>query len=162
MVVINLYMSFPYKCCTCNLTLTGDGIMRDGKTFCNNGCFSRYGRPSLLPKYVPKPRGCNYCFVEYDTNMHAGVPFKTLWFCCPEHLELANPRPKLMAVGGYPAVVPHVIGHPLVPPHMGLPVMTHHMGTAHLVITAPNAGQHVFARHIAHRRIGYPYPGFFP
>ncbi len=86
------------KCKYCNINIK-NGIVRDSKIFCNDTCFRNYSvcyRLTLIPKYVPIPKKCNYCLYEFDASIKPGINYKTLWFCCQDHLNLANPRPKVM------------------------------------------------------------------
>ena len=121
-----IYMSFTLLCMTCKNNIK-DGIMRDGNPYCSTRCY--VNKPRLIPLYNPKPRSCNYCFVEFDTNIHMGVPYEPMWFCCPEHLELANPRPKIvLAPVPAPFIGPHIIRPTLVPgPFVGHHIIHPHM-----------------------------------
>ena len=65
-------------------------------------------RMQLNPTPTPINKQCNYCFTQYDINLHAGIPYGRLWFCCQDHLNLANPRPKHVMV---PSIGP--FGHPI-------------------------------------------------
>lgn len=75
-------------------------------------------RMQLNPTPTPINKQCNYCFTQYDINLHAGIPYGRMWFCCQDHLNLANPRPKHVMV---PSIGP--FGHPiqLVGPIIGHP-----------------------------------------
>lgn len=66
-------------------------------------------RMQLNPTPTPIVKQCNYCFTQYDINLHAGIPYGRMWFCCQDHLNLANPRPK------HHVMVPHVgqVVHPI-------------------------------------------------
>jgi hypothetical protein len=65
-------------------------------------------RMLLNPTPTPINKQCNYCFTQYDINLHAGIPYGRMWFCCQDHLNLANPRPKHVMV---PSIGP--FGHPI-------------------------------------------------
>ena len=141
-------MSSHFHCKTCNINFT-DGIMRDGNAYCNIHCY--INRHRHMSVSAPNLRSCNYCFVEYDTNIHAGVPFKNLWFCCIEHLRQADPRPKVA-----PAVVPAIIGHTIIGPQL-----VHRPFGPH-IIAGPTLVQMPYGPHIMGPHIIGPHVRFFP
>ena len=94
------------KCKYCSLTIK-NGIIRDSNIFCNEECNKLYYaayRPMLIPKPVRIIK-CNYCLIDFDASIRTGINYNILWFCCEEHLNLANPRPK---VSYYP-IAPHIM-----------------------------------------------------
>ena len=121
------------NCLNCSRK-SSNGIIRDSMFYCSSDCYEkqkrvRFGkihivdephpthtmslnvyRPSSRMQLNPIPRPinkhCNYCFDQYDINIHHGIHYGRLWFCCQDHLNLANPRPKHVMVG--PAMVPHI------------------------------------------------------
>ena len=87
----------------------------------------------------PAPRiekQCNYCFDKFDMMHHRGIDHGPLWFCCQQHLNLANPRPKVMMVPGpaqaflhgpihiAPQVMPHLMGARIIGPFAGAPFLS--------------------------------------
>jgi len=113
-----------------------NGIIRNSKVYCSESCYDRahknvnfvgvsYApttkiiRPSSLPQPVMVQRiekQCNYCFDTFDRNRNPGLEYGTMWFCCQHHLNLANPRPKVM-------VAP--MGHHIMPIHIAPQVLPH-------------------------------------
>ncbi len=55
---------------------------------------------------------CNYCFVIFDRNDNPGIKYENMWFCSQNHLNLANPRPKIMMAPAFPLhIAPQVMPH---------------------------------------------------
>ncbi len=88
-------------CEYCKHSILMDGIIRNSKIYCNTTCYSNaYSIKTII-------KTCNYCFDKFDININRGIDYKTLWFCCDAHLQLANPRPKVMVGGVWPPIIHH-------------------------------------------------------
>ena len=97
-----------------------------------------YAPSSAIATYrPPTPRiekQCNYCFDKYDITQAQGIEHGPLWFCCQHHLNLANPRPKVMMAPApaflhgpihiAPQVLPHVMGQRMIGPFIGGPFLS--------------------------------------
>jgi hypothetical protein len=140
-------------CCNCTKQ-SSNGIIRNSKFYCSENCYDRaqqvhkkektdhhhhkvhFGGISYAPSSIstyrpPTPRiekQCNFCFDKFDINTR-GIDYGPMWFCCQHHLNLANPRPKVMASPAYlpspihiaPQVLPHVMMQRMGGPFIGGP-----------------------------------------
>jgi hypothetical protein len=104
------------KCKYCKSN-NNNGIIRNSNFFCDEGCYNKFLGLTFIEKPTPKHmiKKCDYCLYGFDTSRIIGVNYKTLWFCCDEHLNLANPRPKVMVHMGHPFISPHLMPS-IVPP----------------------------------------------
>ncbi len=148
----------------CNQCLVkiSNGIIRDGNIYCSDNCYKQWfeycepthnvhvgsnnRRISSMPTPTPSPparkiveKQCNYCFETFDMSNRCGIPYGPMWFCCQQHLNLANPRPKVQVVSGPIIGVPHVVG-----PHIvGVP----HVVGPHIIgvprVAGPFFGPHI-------------------
>jgi hypothetical protein len=110
------------KCKYCKINIK-DGIICNSNIYCNEICYKAAFRPTLIPKTICVPKTCNYCLTSFDTSIRDGINYKTLWFCCEDHLILANPRPKIMVGMGYPVAIPYNM---LIAYGMAPPMVLHH------------------------------------
>ena len=101
-----------------------NGIIRSSKFYCSEKCFTQSRRPSCQIKTCLK--NCNYCFESHDIYINPGVNYGKLWFCCQHHLNLANPRPKVIVepliglpIGHHIVPNPYIVGHPFIGPFIG-------------------------------------------
>ena len=97
-------------CLTCSRK-SSNGIIRESMFFCSTNCYdiqthakfdiksSSSFHSHIYSHHKPIIKQCNYCFDNFDTNMHSGIPYGRMWFCSQHHLNLANPRPKHVIVG---------------------------------------------------------------
>ena len=146
-----------------------NGIIRNSRFYCSESCSDRAHKkvhfggvdhryissgsshtPSginsrISPRISPRiEKQCNYCFDTFDMAHNRGIEYGPMWFCCQYHLNLANPRPKVMTapIGGH-----MVIGQPMiVPPMIGPPM-----------IGAPFIGPQIIGRHVIGPFIGHPF-----
>jgi hypothetical protein len=131
--------SIVHTCYNCKTTIHS-GIIRNSHFYCSEHCYSKV------------IKSCNYCFDKHDTVINPGINYKTLWFCSKDHLDLANPRPKIShamdPIIGHPMgpIIGHpmgpIIGHPMGPIigyPMG-PIIGHPMGP---IIGHPSIGYHI-------------------
>jgi hypothetical protein len=125
-----------------------NGIIRNSKVYCSESCYdwvhkkahftptmdtvptTKFIRPSsksyrAMVQRIEKQ--CNYCFDTFDKNTTQGIDYGPMWFCCQHHLNLANPRPKVMMapavpIGHYhitPQALPHFMGQRIIGPFVG-------------------------------------------
>ncbi len=93
----NSYHTFN-NCNKCNQRIY-NGVLRDGNLYCSDNCYKKVHFGSVnITAYVPNNKQCNYCFDTFDNNRINGIEYGPMWFCCQHHLNLANPRPKVMMV----------------------------------------------------------------
>ncbi len=138
-----------------------NGIIRNSKFYCSEICYDRanyyqssqnahlgsahkkvhfggasyYHPHSTASSYLPTvpiiEKQCNYCFDKFDIKCNRGIDYGPMWFCCQHHLNLANPRPKVMMatvptpmpalIHVAPQVLPHVMGQRIIGPFIGGP-----------------------------------------
>ncbi len=124
------------NCFTCK-NVVMNGIFRNSRIYCSENCYSY--RPGLVPTYLPKEKSCNYCFNAFDVNIKPGISYGNMWFCCQEHLDLANPRTKIVVGGPFMHHVP--LMHHGLPMHHGQMIMITPQMAVH-----PMYQMHPFAR----------------
>ncbi len=126
--------------CKCQLS---NGIIRDCKFYCSDKCYNNTKKVHFIQKPIYQPptpvieKQCNYCFSIFDRNTIAGIEYGPMWFCCQEHLNLANPRPKVMVA---PHIVPHIVPHIIGPRIIGPRIIGPR-------IIGPHFGHHIIGPH---------------
>lgn len=106
------------NCYSCNKSIS-DGIIRNCNLYCSETCYyNKTHYHPVMPVTPVRNITCNYCLEIFDRNSISGVPHGAFWFCCQNHLILANPRPKSVIIG--PFMGP-VMG-PVMGPFMGMPI----------------------------------------